>query len=109
MAFISSADIKIIDQKMVSDPSELKANFRSRNKGYHELSVTHNLVEKYENEGWEIYDTLKTKTKLRKDKTVAQKLEDDVWCQMYSLGFDELNFDETLELLWQRISRKKTN
>ena len=107
MAFLSNTELQKMTQKMVSDPSELKANFKSRSKEYHERSETHNLVEKYENEGWEVYDVLKTKTKLRKNKTVAQKLEDDVWCQMYSLGFDQLNWDETLELPFGKETHEK--
>ncbi len=107
MAFISNIELQKIQQKMVSEPSELKAIFRGRSKNYHEQSVTHNLVEKYKNEGWQTHDVLKTKTKLRKNKTIAELLEDEIWCQMYSLGFDELNFDETLELPFGKETHEK--
>ena len=41
---------------------------------------------------------LKTKTKLRKAKSHNDKFEDDVWCQLYDLGFRHLNFTNDFNL-----------
>jgi len=38
---------------------------------------------------------LKTKTWLRKAKSHSVQFEDDIWCQLYRLGYRQLNIDET--------------
>ena len=98
MAFIDKEKMIKLESKMITDKSVLGKHFTSRKKDYDFLPVAHNLVENYENEGYEVDAILKTKTRLRKEKSFPRKFEDDIWCQIYQLGFRELNRDENLEL-----------
>lgn len=92
MAFLDPADVENLQNKLCSDPSRLGKIYRAKNNPYFEKSVDHNLVEDMINEGWEEYKApLKTKTKLRKKKDHHIKFEDDIWCQLYELGYRHFN------------------
>jgi DNA sulfur modification protein DndB len=57
------------------------------------------MVEDMLKDGWEEYGTpLKTKARLRKLKSHDVKFEDDLWCQLYSLGYRHLSIDRHLSL-----------
>src|SRR5690606_16007498 len=72
------------------------------------LSVDHNLVDGYIKDGWEIYGkSLKTKTRIKKSKSHSKKFEDDLWCQMYDLGYRTLNTDENLHLYFNNNDKKQ--
>ena len=50
-------------------------------------------------DGWEEFGTpLKTKTRLRKPKDHSIKFEDDIWCQLYELGYRCLNSGDDFKL-----------
>ncbi len=50
-------------------------------------------------DGWEEHgQPLKTKTRLRRQKSHDTQFEDDVWCQLYNLGYRHLNIDRNLKL-----------
>lgn len=98
MAFLKDYQIKEIEEKLVTDVSQLGKIFKSKKSEFLEISVAHNLSEDYESKGWEVFKRLKTKTKLRKKKDHSQKFEDDIWCQFYNLGYRHLNFDENFVL-----------
>ncbi len=99
MAFQNQRVIDEINAKLETDLSKLGKLYKAKNDRFHHISVTHNLVEDYLNEGWEDYGkVLKTKTKLRKPKSHSELFEDDVWCQMYRLGYRILNTDQTFKL-----------
>lgn len=62
-------------------------------------SVDHSLAESLIVDGWEEFGKpLKTKTKLRKRKEHDKQFEDDIWCQMYDLGYRHLNIDRDFKL-----------
>lgn len=50
---------------------------------------------------------LKTKTRLRKLKNHSKKFEDDIWCQMYELGYRTLNIDDNLYLYFNNNDKKQ--
>lgn len=65
-------------------------------------------MKSYVKDSWEVYGKpLKTKTRLRKKKTHSKKFEDDIWCQMYELGYRTLNIDENLHLYFNNNEKKQ--
>lgn len=95
MSFIDPAEAAALRQKMSNDKSQLGKIFVAKSSKYHTRNVDHSLVEGLLEEGWEEYGApLKTKTRLRKQKSHSVQFEDDVWCQLYRLGYRNLNVDE---------------
>jgi DNA sulfur modification protein DndB len=107
MGFISNEQIIELKSKITSDPSLLRKLYKSKKSVDFKISVDHNLVEGYEKDGWEIDSVLKTKTKLKKEKSHSKKYEDEVWCQFYELGFKTMNIDENFELPFSKDPNDK--
>lgn len=96
MPFIDPAEAVSLRNKMSSDKSQLGKIFAAKTAKFHTRNVDHSLVEGLLEEGWEEFGTpLKTKTRLRKAKSHDVQFEDDIWCQLYRLGYRQLNIDET--------------
>lgn len=94
MAFIDPAEAAALRDKLSSDKSLLGKIYVAKSSKFHSRNVDHNLVEGLLGEGWEEFGTpLKTKTRLRKLKSHHVQFEDDVWCQLYRLGYRTLNID----------------
>jgi DNA sulfur modification protein DndB len=100
MAFLFDYQISELKGKLVDDVSVLGKLYKAKKGEYFLKSVDHSLVNgMVANEGWEEYaPPLKTKTKLRKLKDHDQKFEDDIWCQLYELGFRYMNYDREFRL-----------
>ncbi|MDZ4364639.1 MAG: DGQHR domain-containing protein [Brevundimonas sp.] len=97
MSFLTSSDLKTLNDAMSDDPSYLGKLFAAKSAPYLMRNVDHSMVEGMLKEGWEEYGKpLKTKTRLRKPKTHDVKFEDDLWCQLYRLGYRHLNIDRNL-------------
>ncbi|WP_323804357.1 DGQHR domain-containing protein [Sulfitobacter litoralis] len=108
MAFLSADQILELTNKMSADPSLLGKIYKSKKKTYLERTVDHNLVEGLRSDGWEEYGTpLKTKTKIRKPKSHFDQFEDDLWCQLYDLGFRHLNIDRNFNLPYGKLDKEK--
>ena len=99
MPFIELNEIQNLKAKITTDSSALGKVFKSKSQEYHRRNVDHNRVEEFISDGWEEYGTpLKTKTKVQRLKSHDEKFEDDVWCQLYKLGFRHLNTDRNFHL-----------
>lgn len=98
MAFLTGYQIQEIRNKLVDDRSKLGKLYKSKRSSFDSRSVAHSEVEQYLAKGWEIEKELVTKTKLRKAKSHSRKFEDDVWCQLYQLGYRILNYDDQFYL-----------
>lgn len=99
MAFIDPAEIENLKNKLSHDKSQLGKIYKAKKSAYYLKSVDHSLVEEMLEDGWEDYTTpLKTKTKLRKPKDHSSKFEDDIWCQLYELGFRYFNINRDFRL-----------
>ena len=96
MPFLSSELEKTIKDKISSDETYLKKLYKVKQSPFLHLSVVHSLVEDYVGKGWEIESELKTKTKIKKRKEFGQIFEDEIWCQLYELGYRTLNIDDKL-------------
>lgn len=96
MPFIDPAEAVTLRSKISSDKSQLGKIYAAKSAKFHTRNVDHSLVEGLVKEGWEEFGApLKTKTRLRKPKSHNVQFEDDVWCQLYRLGYRTLNVDET--------------
>ncbi|NKC52265.1 type I restriction enzyme HsdR N-terminal domain-containing protein [Ochrobactrum cytisi] len=94
LSFIEPAEAAGLRLKMSSDKSQLGKVFTAKSSKFHSRNVEHDLVEGFLCEGWEEYgEPLKTKTRLRKQKAYDDQFKDDVWCQLYRLGYRALNVD----------------
>lgn len=99
MPFIDAAIEAKLKQKISSDEKELKSLYRVKSKNHFTKSVDHGLVEEYLSDGWEEDGApLKTKTKIKKLKPYDILFEDQLWCQMYDLGYRTLNVDRNFRL-----------
>jgi DNA sulfur modification protein DndB len=95
LPFIDPAEAAALRDKMSSDKSQLGKIYVAKLSKFHSRNVEHSLVEGLLEEGWEEYgEPLKTKTRLRKRKSHNVQFEDDIWCQLYRLGYRMLNVDE---------------
>ena len=94
MSFLTENQLHDLQASLTSDPSLLGKIYRAKKDKYQRRSVDHSLVDSFISDGWEEEYSLKTKAKVRKLKPHSRRLEDDVWCQLYELGFRTLNFDE---------------
>jgi len=104
MSLLKQIDIDHVKSKLTDDLSQLGKIYKSKKNANLILSVDHNLVEDYLSEGWEVQSELKTKTKLIKPKSHSKKFEDDVWCQLYELGYRFLNYDDNFKLPYGKDS-----
>jgi DNA sulfur modification protein DndB len=108
MAYLSQFQIDEIKGKLLSDKSQLGKLYNAKKSEYQFLSVDHSLVDEYLGQGWEVYGKpLKTKTKIRINKTHSKQFEDDIWCQFYNLGFRTLNYDENFVLPFSKDEKDK--
>lgn len=108
MAFIDPAEADRLKKKITSDKSQLGKLYKSKKKAYEERNVEHNLVEDMLEKGWEEYGTpLKTKTKIRKPKRHNIKFEDDIWCQLYELGYRHFNYSNDFRLPYGKGEEEK--
>ena len=84
---------------------EIKKILRKRGKTYIEKTLRNedkDILEKLKlqesNDGWEEhsrnYRPKKKTLKLRKDKPSAEQLENEVWCMLAKMGFNEMSKDE---------------
>lgn len=108
MTFIDSATAHALSQKMSADEKYLKKLLRAKSAKYHTKSVSHGLVDSLVAEGWEEFGKpLKTKTKLRKLKRHDEQFEDDIWCQLYRLGYRNLNIDAEFRLPFGKDDKQR--
>lgn len=99
MPFIDPSEAAALQEKLSVDPSSLGKLYKAKKSEYMVRSVDHSLAEDLIADGWEEFgNPLKTKTKLRKRKDHDKQFEDDIWCQMYDLGYRHLSIDRDFKL-----------
>ena len=98
--FLTTEEIDTLKRKMVAEPKRLAKLFRVKSSKYDFITVPSAFQEEKEAEGWELDTALTKKVKLRKLKSPGAQFEDDVWCQLYKLGYTELNEGCDFHLRW---------
>jgi len=98
MSFINQEEIALVKGKLTSDVSKLGKLYKLKNSPFEKRSVDHQTAKNLIKQGWEIEKTLATKTIVRRQKDYAIRFIDDVWCQLYNLGYRTMNFDEAFKI-----------
>lgn len=81
----------VFSEGLITDPLELKREYRTRNSKVNKLKVPHSSVVDYEQKGWRTSRELKRDTWLERDKKHQDMLEDEYWCLLFRMGYTELN------------------
>ena len=84
---------------LLTEEDEIKSSLSKRSKGFIEKTIsgkTKAIREEKakleaEDEGWEILRKNKKSYRLKKEKPHDEQLEDEVWCILAKMGFDELS------------------
>jgi DNA sulfur modification protein DndB len=63
-------------------------------------TISKGKIEEYENAGWVVHQELKTRAKMRKEKTHDLAFEDRVWATLARLQFTHLNRDRSFKLTY---------
>ena len=99
MGYLSEYQVHELKKKLVSDADELRREYKIKKSPYIHDKCNHSEVEHFLAKGWELDgNPLKSKTKIRKAKEHHHKFEDDIWCQLYELGYSTLNYDNDFHL-----------
>ncbi|MFY0684689.1 MAG: DGQHR domain-containing protein [Balneola sp.] len=107
MAFIKQIEIEDLKSKLLTDPSMLGKLYQAKKRSYILKSIDHSLLDDHLKDGWEIDKTLKTKTRIRKSKILSTQFEDDIWVQLYKLGFRTLNASDDFRLPFGKEPHEK--
>jgi DNA sulfur modification protein DndB len=91
---------------LCSNKRDLKRAASKRKKEYIEESIQNEQVETYERKGWEIVRRTKTKTRIRKKKSLDELFENRLWMIFYNLGFLPMNRDRDVKLQVEPYSKK---
>lgn len=78
-------------ESLLSESSDIKKEYRRRNSKVDKLKVRHSDVVEYVEKGWVPGRRLKRDTWLDRPKKHQDQLEDDIWCLLFRMGYDELN------------------
>ena len=99
MGYLSEYQVHELKKKLVSDADELRREYKIKKSPYIHDKCNHSELEHFLAKGWELDgNPLKSKTKIRKAKEHHHKFEDDIWCQLYELGYSTLNYDNDFHL-----------
>ncbi len=77
--------------QLLTETSELLSEYRRRSKLFDTVSVGKELVDEYLMEGWEFDQELKFKTRLKKPKSIDERLENRLWVLLFRLGYPAMN------------------
>src|SRR6266478_2770232 len=84
---------------------DLKVIFDQKAKTHDEKSITANSKEALalklageEADGWQVLRLNKRSIRLKKEKPKDRQLEDDTWCLLYRMGFQELNINRNFSI-----------
>ena len=90
----------------IEKADSLKSTFTKKNLAYDKCTAKGSndnalalRVKALESEGWEQKKQNKRSVQMVRPKPEDRRLEDDVWCMFYQLGFHELNIDRNLNFV----------
>ena len=97
---ISNHEKGMVKAHMITDPKEMRDQYKARKNPFDVVSVYHNQADKYKDMGFRETKATKRKVTLAKEKDTGRQFEDQVWCLFYELGFKALNNDDNLKVQW---------
>lgn len=84
------------------DPRRLKREAVKRRKLFDEEGIGPDLLTEYQASGWEFSRQLKRLTKVQREKSVDERLENRVWMLLFKLGYPELSEGRRFTVLIER-------
>lgn len=87
---------------LLTDPSRIRREAVRRRKPFDEKSVPSDAVARYESMGWTIDRKLKRDTKMRREKSIDERLENRFWMLLVKLGYPELSDGRGFTILIDR-------
>lgn len=76
---------------LLTEPAELRREARKRKSPFETKSVKKAEVQEHIDQGWEIDKHQKVKVRIKRPRTVDERIENRVWFLLYQLGYAELN------------------
>ncbi len=108
MPFLDPALANELKGKISNDLSQLGKIYKAKYSKFDEKSVEHSLVDDLLKDGWEEFgQPMKTRTKLRRRKSHHVQFEDDIWCQLYRLGYRYFNVDREFKLPYGKADAER--
>src|SRR5687767_3395196 len=87
---------------LLTDPSRIGREAVKRRKPFDEISVTAVQIPDYQADGWQLDRELKRTTKMRREKSIDERLENRFWMLLFRLGYPELNEGRNFSVLIER-------
>ncbi len=87
---------------LLTEPSQLAREAVKRRNPQDFKSVFEAEVSDAQIEGWEIDRSLATKIKMRRPKSVGERLENRFWMLLFKLGYPEMNQGRSFKILIER-------
>ena len=88
---------------LVIETGQIKREAVKRRKIYNTISVKEEDLEDYQKNEWYFDKKLKTKIRIKKLKSIDERLENKLWSLFYRLGYHELNEGRNFQI---KLSRK---
>ncbi len=88
---------------LLVDPAQLNREAVRRRKLFDEKSVGHDEIAEHATDGWTFDKKLKTKTRVKREKELDERLENRFWYVLFRMGYPEMNAGRTFSV---RIERK---
>ncbi|MCU0344649.1 MAG: DGQHR domain-containing protein [Ignavibacterium sp.] len=92
---------KLLNVVLVGTNS-LKREAVNRRNPFNLTAIKNEDIQPYLDDGWIIEKTLKTKTRLKKQKPFDERLENKLWMLFYRMGYNELNQGRNFQI---KVSR----
>ena len=87
---------------LLTDPSRIRREAVHRRKPFDEKSIAAESIPEYEAMGWRVDRKLKRVTKIKRDKSVDQRLENRFWMLLFKLGYPEISDGRAFTVLIDR-------
>lgn len=87
---------------LLTDPPKLAREAVKRRKPVREVSVSAAQIPEYEADGWQLDRALKRLTKMRREKSIDERLENRFWMLLFRLGYPEMNEGRQFNVLIER-------
>ncbi|MFX0197243.1 MAG: hypothetical protein ACFFCW_14050, partial [Candidatus Hodarchaeota archaeon] len=88
---------------LLTSSAQMRREAGKRRKLYDTQSVKRDSIPEYEANGWEIDKELKLKTRLKRMKSIDERIENRLWYLLFKMGYPELNQGRNFQI---RIDRK---
>lgn len=87
---------------LLTDSPHLRREAVRRRKPFDEKSISPDVIQEHEAEGWQVDKQLKRKTKVRRGKEIDERIENRFWMLLFKMGYPEMNEGRKFTILIER-------